>query len=41
MISSLKILNRRVDPENTMMFTQAAPKEAIIVAAWLTRPHIE
>jgi hypothetical protein len=33
MISSVKILNRRVDPENTMMFTQAAPKEAIIVAA--------
>jgi len=41
MFSLVMILDWWVDPEETTMFTQGAQKEAITVAAQLTRPHIE
>ena len=36
MLSSVTILDRRVDPEETMKFAQGAQKEAITVASRLT-----
>jgi len=41
MFSAVMILDWWVDPEETMKFTQGSQKEAITVAARLTRPHIE
>ena len=41
MFLSVTILDRWVDPKETTMFAQEAQKEAITIAARLTRPHDE